>query len=279
MQVIGCFGVKSVTCMAALLGLVACGPQVPNSAAGIGDATSPFNTSSDRAQAGSTITGDPLIQGTQISNEQRSADDIVWRSTELETNTGARIARSYDSTSSTGSSSDIANETAAALSAFGGNSGVAPVNASPSNPAPQLLGAGNAGISDENDFAAVASRETIASDAERLRQLSAQRVEVAPTALPQREASTSGTNIVEYALGTNNTYGRSLYRRVGLNLENRSRKNCATFGSAEAAQIAFLEAGGPIKDRKALDPDGDGYACSWDPRPIRASLRGPTIKN
>ncbi len=277
MRVIGYLGVKPLICAAGLIGLAACEPQVPNSAAGIGDATSPFNSAPQRVAAGSTVTGDPLIQGAQISNEGRTPDNIVWRSTELETNTGARVSRTYDE--ATGSATDIANETAAALSASGGNSGVAPVNASPSNPAPQLLGAGNASISDENDFAAVASRESIASDAERLRQLSAQRVEVAPTALPQRDTVGSSVNIVEYALTTNNTYGQNLYRRIGINLENRSRKNCATFSSPELAQIAFLEAGGPLKDRKALDPDGDGYACTWDPRPIRASLRGPTIKN
>ena len=32
---------------------------------------------------------------------------------------------------------------------------------------------------------------------------------------------------------------------------------------------AFLEAGGPKRDRKGLDPDGDGFACAWDPRPFR----------
>ena len=39
------------------------------------------------------------------------------------------------------------------------------------------------------------------------------------------------------------------------------------------AQQAFLEAGGPERDRKGLDPDGDGYACAWDPTPFRAAVQ------
>ena len=47
-------------------------------------------------------------------------------------------------------------------------------------------------------------------------------------------------------------------------------------GWAEAddvAQEAFLAQGGPQSDRKGLDPDGDGFACDWDPRPFRAALQ------
>ena len=29
--------------------------------------------------------------------------------------------------------------------------------------------------------------------------------------------------------------------------------------------------GGPERDRNALDPDGDGYACGWDPSVYRAA--------
>ena len=37
------------------------------------------------------------------------------------------------------------------------------------------------------------------------------------------------------------------------------------------AQAEFLRRGGPDRDPKALDPDGDGFACSWDPRPFQAA--------
>lgn len=38
---------------------------------------------------------------------------------------------------------------------------------------------------------------------------------------------------------------------------------CAAFEGLGAAQQAFLSAGGPLKDRNGLDPDGDGFACGW----------------
>ena len=44
---------------------------------------------------------------------------------------------------------------------------------------------------------------------------------------------------------------------------------CARYGSPDLAQQAFLAAGGPDRDRRGLDPDGDGFACAWDPRPFR----------
>ena len=162
-------------------------------------------------------------------------------------------------------------ETAAALRASQTNSGQAPVEAAPSNPAPQLVG--NPGLSDENSFEAVSARQSIESDAARLQEQRSQYQQVQPTALPQQSGSTS-PNIVKYALSTSHPVGTKLYSRAGVNLKARSARNCAGFASAELAQIAFLEAGGPRRDRKALDPDGDGYACGWDPSPYRLALRG-----
>mgnify|MGYP000454045377 CR=1 FL=1 len=46
---------------------------------------------------------------------------------------------------------------------------------------------------------------------------------------------------------------------------------CAKYASADLAQEDFLQRGGPERDRKGLDPDGDGYACNWDPTPFRAA--------
>ena len=53
------------------------------------------------------------------------------------------------------------------------------------SPAPQPAG-GHSSISDEQDFEAVAGRESIESDAERLQRMQEQRVEIAPTAVPDR---------------------------------------------------------------------------------------------
>jgi hypothetical protein len=65
-----------------------------------------------------------------------------------------------------------------------------------------------------------------------------------------------------------------VHRRISLVSANKSARNCAAFSSADEAQIDFLTRGGPIKDRKGLDPDGDGYACAWDPAPYRATSGG-----
>lgn len=124
----------------------------------------------------------------------------------------------------------------------------------------------NTGISDEQDFSAVSSRETIESDKERLARNRAQYQVVQPTALPQRTAT--GANIVEFALATTHTPGTQMYTRSALRLTD-PLVACARYGSSDLAQQAFLEAGGPKRDRKGLDPDGDGFACDWDPRPFR----------
>ena len=127
------------------------------------------------------------------------------------------------------------------------------------------------GISDEQDFAAVSSRETIESDAERLARARASRTVVRPEALPQRPADT-GPNIVAYALQAPNAVGEPRYRRGGVFGVNRTARNCAAFTSADRAQEAFLAAGGPQRDRQGLDPDGDGFACGWDPAPFRRAV-------
>ena len=59
-----------------------------------------------------------------------------------------------------------------------------------------------------------------------------------------------------------------LYKRGKLRLQSADAA-CRQFAAADQAQEAFLAAGGPERDGKALDPDGDGFACAWDPRPFR----------
>ena len=129
----------------------------------------------------------------------------------------------------------------------------------------------NGGISDEQDFDAVAGRETIESDAQRIARNRAQYVVVEPTALPERTGS-SGPNIVEYAINTRNGVGEQLYSRSSIRLTSPEAA-CKRFKSPDLAQEAFLKSGGPKRDPKGLDPDGDGFACAWDPRPFRAALQ------
>lgn len=134
------------------------------------------------------------------------------------------------------------------------------------------LPANGAGISDEQSFDAVAARETIETDADRLARMAAERVEVEPTAVPARPGST-GPNIVEYALSATHPVGQSVYRRSAIG-QGRHEDNCLSYQSADLAQQAFLSMGGPERDRQALDPDGDGFACSWNPDIYRAAARG-----
>lgn len=126
----------------------------------------------------------------------------------------------------------------------------------------------NVGISDEQDFNAVTGRETIESDRERIAENRAQYQEIAPTAVPTRSGAT-GSNIVEFALSSTNRVGETIYKRFGLLTEGRYNRACAKFAAPDLAQIAFLDAGGPKRDRIGVDPDGDGFACSWDPQPFR----------
>lgn len=126
----------------------------------------------------------------------------------------------------------------------------------------------NVGISDEQDFAAVSSRESIESDAQRLERNREQYVQIAPGELPQRPAN-NGPSIVEFALSTTHPVGTPAFSRSGGGGD--WARACANFASPDLAQEAFLERGGPERDRMGVDPDGDGFACTWDPRPFRAA--------
>ncbi len=128
----------------------------------------------------------------------------------------------------------------------------------------------NPGISDEQNFDAVSSRETIESDRERLaRQRDAFQI-AQPEALPDRPGST-GPNIVSFALSTTNQVGEQIYDRPDRYNESSYLRACARYGSPDHAQAAFLDAGGPRRDRRGVDPDGDGFACFWDPTPFRTA--------
>lgn len=138
-------------------------------------------------------------------------------------------------------------------------------------PAPQVVTTG-AGISAEQDFDAVSGQRDIQQDAALIARNRAQYELVQPTQLPTRPGS-DRPNIVEYALRTDHPVGTPLYRRSGFRAEARSRRACAEYTSNDFAQEDFLARGGPQRDRLGVDPDGDGFACGWDPTPFRA-VRG-----
>ena len=124
----------------------------------------------------------------------------------------------------------------------------------------------NPRISDEQEFDAVASRETIESDAERLKRLRGKYKLVESENVPERP---DGVNIAEYALSTENAPGERLYRRINFGTPKRISDRCASYATDDDAQFIFLSKGGPEDDPLRLDPDGDGFACNWSPIPYR----------
>ena len=235
---------RLLLCGAALVAVTACTATVPDSGAGVG-----FGNYEDyqrqQAQREAALSGGVLPPPSAVSSETIASGGSVPQQ-------GASVPQ--------GEAERIAAETAAAL-----NSGVAPLQADPSNPAPVAVNA--AGISEENNFDNVSTLRSIESDAQRIAANRAQYQVVQPTALPSRV--NTGPNIVDYALSTTNVRGQSVYRRSTLSGQSRFERNCARYPSPDLAQADFLQSGGPERDRMGLDPDGDGFACGWDPAPFR----------
>lgn len=252
--------------------LAACSPAIPDSGAGVG-----FDNSLSAQRAREAAVTSSAIPASDVVSEER-LPPVATLPAQGQAPVGAPLSSTSLTSLPPASAApqpaapqqDAILNAAASLDATAANSGVAPVEASPSNPPPVQLNA--PGLSDENDFAAVAERESIQSDAERLAQNRAQYQVVEPTALPSRSGN-GQPNIVQYALSTSHPVGTRLHRRIGLNLAARTQRNCAAYASADQAQIDFLTRGGPQRDRLGLDPDGDGYACGWDPRPFRQAVQ------
>ncbi|MCC1482332.1 hypothetical protein [Roseibaca sp. Y0-43] len=79
----------------------------------------------------------------------------------------------------------------------------------------------------------------------------------------------SGPNLFMYALSTQHNVGQERYTRRNPFRWNRWEAACAQYPHQDLAQEAFLAAGGPERDPDHMDPDGDGFACWWDPAPFR----------
>ncbi len=230
---------RSLPLIAAISLIAACDTVTPIGGTG-------FNTPEYQAQREAQLSGqgnvvNPLLAPVDVSEQALGAQGSA---------SNLPVA--------TGANADIANQTAAALASTSAQPKVTPVP-------------NNTGISDEQDFGAVSERRSIESDAARIEQNRQTYEVVAPTVVPER-GSDGQPNIVQYALSTSNPVGTQLYSRAGFNLQAKAQRNCAQFPSPDQAQIAFLSNGGPQRDRKGLDPDGDGYACSWDPSPFRSAI-------
>ncbi|KPA21753.1 hypothetical protein shim_24600 [Shimia sp. SK013] len=258
----------------ALVALAACQPAIPDSAAGVGF-DNVHNSPEARAKRDSQLTGTALPSPHAVSQETVPPPPPVSAAPLSATQPAAAVpaapatqtAPLPTTAPATSEAADIAAETQAALRTSANNSGQEPLHASPSNPAPEVFS--NPGISDENNFGAVEDRRSLEADAARRERNKAQYTVVETGAVPTRSGAT-GPNIVAYALSTSHPVGTKAHNRLSLKTAAQHQAACNKFASPDLAQIAFLEKGGPKRDRLGLDPDGDGFACDWDPTPFRS---------
>lgn len=231
---------RLITTLCACAALAACSPAIPESGAkGVGfDDYDAYQRDKQAREA--ALTGSALPPPNTVSSEPLAG--AVAQPTDAE---------------------GLAAEARAAL---------AETQADPSNPPPQTVTSAS-GISSENDFEAVGAQRSIENDAALIAQNRAQYKVIEPTALPTRTGGT-GPNIVQYALAATHPVGTSVYSRNSFNAQSKYQRNCSKYGSADHAQADFLSKGGPDRDKLGLDPDGDGYACGWDPSPFRKAVAG-----
>lgn len=138
-------------------------------------------------------------------------------------------------------------------------------------PDPAVLPAGSNGISTDDGSLNLNAESFAEQEIKRnaaaalLAEARAKYTIIEPGSLPDIVA---GVNIAEYARTTTNKLREHLYRRPVIK-DRFSRAECRKFTTPDDAQRYFLANGGPQKDPLNLDPDGDGFACSWSPEPFR----------
>lgn len=258
----------------AFAGLAACGPDLPESGPGY-NSYDPYRAPGTSA----VIPAAPVISSEvlDLSGSQPRVTSVA--PTPAPVPTTSFDAASVETRSVVGSPRNVldlrdqANEAINTANLAGRNSGAVPVQASPSNPAPAITvtpGA-NPQLSDENDFKAVSSERTIQDDKALLERNRSLYTVVQPGELPPRPDGSP--NIVGYALKTNNPVGRPMYKRSTFRAEVKYARACGSYASPDLAQAAFLASGGPMKDKLGVDPDGDGFACTWDPTPFRRAVQ------
>ncbi len=228
--------------------LVACAPTVPDSATGVG-----FEDYSDyeqeRAAREEELVGTfPIVASDEIS------DEII--------ETGIPVPTTSSAVSGQVTAESLTEQVSVEMQTAQTSVDTLTTQVNVDNPT----------ISDEQNFDAVSARETIESDAERLAAQAQAYQVIQPTALPTRRGA-SGPSIVEFALATTNLVGQGIYSRSIIGAQSRFNRNCAKYPSSDMAQADFLKLGGPKRDRKGLDPDGDGFACYWDPAPFRQAVQ------
>lgn len=124
-------------------------------------------------------------------------------------------------------------------------------------------------VSNEQDFLAVLNRPASPTTGAQAGAV----IATAPvTGIPDADVQ-AGPNIMAYALAFDHPVGVERFRRMNPLRWRQWEAACLQFRTQEDAQRAFLSAGGPQRDGGNLDPDGDGYACWWDPAPYRRAMQ------
>lgn len=228
--------------------IAACSPTIPDSAAGVGFKDYDTYLAEQRAREQALRTGQPVTVQPP-ANAAPGTDPVV-------------VVVEQTPEQQTAS--------AAVAAVRGTQDPVQVASASQTTPVAQVPTTDNPDLSDEQDFSAVSSRQSIQSDAQRREAQSAQYQVIAPKALPSRPRGGVQTPI-EFAVATSHPIGAKVYSRSPFTSTSKFAKACAKYTSGEAAQDAFLKAGGPKRDKLGVDPDGDGYACRWDPTVYRVA--------
>ena len=125
------------------------------------------------------------------------------------------------------------------------------------------------GISNENDFDAVSNRRSIEEDAALVQQNQAQYTQVAPQPLPSRPSDSVEHRGIRALEHEPRRRAGVQPRRLRLQGARATQLHGLRLGRPCAGGLP--SAGGPERDSEGLDPDGDGFACGWDPAPFRRS--------
>jgi hypothetical protein len=165
----------------------------------------------------------------------------------------------YDLPPTTGTASSFGGESYGTAGAGLSN---APLQTAPGlNPSGTQIGDDRLNLA---EFSLEQQRIDAALAEQKLEEARRQLVVVSPSGVPTEQA---GANVALYAQQSSNQVGERIYPRNG---GIRLSSNCGRYREEDDAQRAFLAAGGPATDSLRLDPDGDGFACGWDPAPYRA---------
>ena len=117
------------------------------------------------------------------------------------------------------------------------------------------------GVLDLSQFSQEQQKVEREQAAKRREELKAGRVVLEET--HKEKIKSRSVNLAVFARSVSNKLGEKIYYRNFISSSIGS--GCKKFSNRNAAQIFFLENGGPINDFHDMDVDGDGFACNWDP--------------